>query len=332
MSTIIEQLQETGIVDTHYHVGPEFFPRRYDVVTLAEAARQAGMRLVLKNHALATTALAALARRHMGAGLFGSVVLNQFVGGLNADAVHGAAAGNHAVVEDPSRPEPPFVVWMPTVHAVSHLRCLGEPFDPRWWASCAAPVGLPDKSRPVVVFDEDLRPAPELDAVLQAIARCGARLATGHLHADEIMRLVPMALERGVAGITITHPHYPSVRLSDQQLAILTRDPRVFIEHCLAIHTIEDVPLEAFADSIRVTGPEQVILSTDFGQIRSDPIPDGSYRLAREMSRRLGPRFGDSDVVRMMSVNPSRFLALEARGPDRTQAHAHGDSPPAAPV
>ncbi len=98
------------------------------------------------------------------------------------------------------------------------------------------------------------------------------------------MALVPMALQLGVSRVLLTQPHYPSVELSNDQLVELTRDSRVFIEHCLAIHTIEGVPLDRFADSILATGTGQVILATDFGQIHSDPVPDGTLRFARDLS------------------------------------------------
>lgn len=310
MTQLEQELRAAGLVDTHYHVGPELFPRRYDVLGLAQAARDAGMTLVLKNHTYPTSPLASLARQHFGAQLLGGVVLNRFVGGLNPDAVMGAASGNHAQVNDPSLPEPPVMVWMPTVHAVSHLRTLGKAFDSRWWGGCSPPPAAALDETPVVVFDDDLKPAPRLESVLDTIAACGARLATGHLSAQEIMRLVPMALERGVPGVVLTHPHYPSVQLSDLQLQQLTRDPRVFIEHCFAIHTIEEVPLQDFARSIRATGPEQVILSTDFGQVHSQPTPDGSMNFASLMHALLEDRYAISDMIHMMSRNPRRALGL----------------------
>lgn len=290
------------LVDTHYHVGPELFPRRYDVATLAEAAKPTNMALVLKNHTYPTTPLASLARAHYGVQFMGGVVLNRFVGGLNPDAVFGAVSGNHTDVLHPENPEPPIVVWMPTVHAVSHLKTLGQSFDQRWWGGCT-PQAMPTGD-PVAVFDDDLKPAPQLKEVLQAIAATGSRLATGHLEAREIMRLVPMALELGVPGVILTHPHYPSVRLSDPQLAELASDPRVFIEHCFAIHTIEEVPLQDFVRSIEATGPGQVILSTDFGQVHSDPLPEGSLRFARELGA------NEQDLHTMMSANPRRALGL----------------------
>lgn len=306
---LFRQIRSDGIVDTHYHVGPELVDRRYDVATLAEAARACDMTLVLKNHTYPTTPLAALARSRFGVRFLGSVVLNRFVGGLNADAVYGAASGNRSRVAGAGE-DPAFVVYMPTVHAASHLRVLGRAFDPRW--SCGH-MAADDRGtgEAVAVFDADRQPLPALEPVLEAIAITGAILATGHLCAAEIMRLVPLALATGIQRVLLTHPHYPSVDLSDDQLVLLSTDPRVFIEHCFAIHTIEQVPLSRFASSIRATGSGQVVLATDFGQIHSEPVPDGTARFLRELRRELGDAVSAEKIVAMFTSNGRRALKLE---------------------
>src|SRR4029079_3342502 len=111
-----EELRDAGLVDTHYHVGPELIVRRYDVKTLADKAVPFGATLVLKNHTYPTTPLASLARGHFGASFLGGVVLNNYVGGLNPQAVQGAHSGNRSNVSDPTPDPMPIVVWMPTVH------------------------------------------------------------------------------------------------------------------------------------------------------------------------------------------------------------------------
>jgi hypothetical protein len=312
---LAEELRAAGLVDTHYHVGPELLPRRYDVTALAEAASAWGATIVLKNHTYPTTPLASLARSRYGARFLGGVVLNRFVGGLNPDAVEGAMSGNHADVAGHATADPPVVVWMPTVHAVSHLRVLGQGFDPRWHGVCGLPEGgaKPPVERPVVAFDDSLRPRPELLAVLEAVARNRCRLATGHLCAEEVERLVPLALDMGVPGVIITHPHYPSVELPDEAIRRLTRDPRVFAEFCFAIHTIEKVPLELIADSIVAASPGQVVVASDFGQVHSDPFPRGTARYAHRLLRLLGDRYDRRDFLDMFSHNGTAALGLQAR-------------------
>jgi hypothetical protein len=318
VATLREELRHSGVVDTHYHIGPELIVRRYDVKTLADAAAPFGATLVLKNHTYPTTPLASLARARFGAKFLGGVVLNQYVGGLNPQAIEGARSGNRAAVDSNVADTTPFVVWMPTVHAQSHLRLHGFSFDPRWSGCCThdapgrshrANTVTPDT--PVIVFDDAGRPKPELIATLEAMVRNHCILATGHLHADEVMKLVPLALEMGIKRVILTHPHYPSIRLSDEAQKTLTRRPEVFAEHCFAVHTQDGVALRAYADAIRVTGPEQVLLSTDFGQLTSDPFPDGTIRYAAELSELLKGVVSRQDFLAMFSSNGRRALGID---------------------
>lgn len=310
---LTRRLIEIGPVDTHYHVGPELFPRRYDVKGLVDDAREWAMTLVLKNHTYPTTPLASLARGRYGASFLGSVVLNRFVGGMNPDAVFGAVSGNHSHPTERGE-EPPVIVWMPTVHARSHLDTLGQAFDQRWWGQCAHGDKVERGEQPVDAFDANGKPLPETIDVLQAIAQTGSLLATGHLQASEIMKLVPLALEQGVRTVILTHPHYPSVRLEDKQLQELVSDQRVFIEHCFAIHTIEEVPLKQFAAAIEATGPEQVMLSTDFGQVHSDPTPEGTLKFACAMAPLLLKFLSLEQLVNMFGPTQRRALHLEKAG------------------
>ena len=119
-----------------------------------------------------------------------------------------------------------------------------------------------------------------------------------------------MALEVGVKRLILTHPHYPSIRLSDDDLKHLSRRPEVFIEHCFAIHTQDGVPLESYAESIRVTGPEQVLLSTDFGQVSSDPFPEGTLRYAAALGTFLEGKVSRAAFVAMFTGNGRRALGI----------------------
>jgi len=214
-------------------------------------------------------------------------------------------------------PDPsPMVVWMPTVHARSHLQFHGFGFDPRWSGCCThgeadhATVARTTAEEPVIVFDDDGSPAPQLIPTLEAIARNNCVLASGHLHAEEVKRLVPLALELGVKRVILTHPHYPSINLSDTDLKMLSRHPEVFIEHCFAIHTQDGVPLESYAESIRITGPEQVLLSTDFGQVTSDPFPEGTLRYAAALASLLEGKVSRVGFLAMFTGNGRRALGI----------------------
>lgn len=316
LDNLAEALREEGVVDTHYHVGPELIVRRYDVKMLADVAVPFGATLVLKNHTYPTTPLAALARAQFNARFFGGVVLNRYVGGLNPQAVESARSGNRTHVSSEEPDPSPMVVWMPTVHARSHLQFHGFGFDPRWSGCCThgdadhTTMAQTTAEEPVIVFDDNGSPAPELIPTLEAIARNNCVLASGHLHAEEVKKLVPLALELGVKRVILTHPHYPSIRLSDDDLKMLSRHPEVFIEHCFAIHTQDGVPLESDAELIRVTGSEQVLLSTDFGQVSSDPFPDGTLRYAAALASLLQGKVSRAGFLAMFTGNGRRALGI----------------------
>ncbi|WP_137391108.1 DUF6282 family protein [Rhodoligotrophos defluvii] len=312
---IRQLLQSAGVVDTHYHVGPELVIRRYDVKSLADVAAPFGATLVLKNHTYPTTPLAALARARFGARFFGGVVLNNYVGGLNPAAIEGAISGNRTRVDDPAPDNAPVVVWMPTVHAVAHLETYGFGFDPRWSGCCSHghepdPASASSEPVPVVAFDSELRATTGLIATLEAIAANGCILATGHLSGREVKRLVPMAREMGIKRVILTHPHHPAIGLSDEDQRQLAKFPEVFVEHCFAIHTQDGVALSAFAQAIRAVGPEKTLLSTDFGQVNSEPFPEGTVRYAAELAALLDGEISKADFLAMFCDNGRRALLL----------------------
>ena len=78
-----------GAYDIHVHAAPELFPRIGDAVDFARAARAAGMAgLVFKAHHESTVTRAYhTALQVPGIELYGGIVLNEFVGGVNPPAV-----------------------------------------------------------------------------------------------------------------------------------------------------------------------------------------------------------------------------------------------------
>jgi hypothetical protein len=310
---LFASIKRQGIVETHFHVGPEFVDRRYDIADLARDVAGLGALLVAKNHTYATAPLASFARNRLGADMAGGIVLNRFVGGVSPYAVLGAASGNHGRLSTGELP--PVVVWMPTVHARAHVETLGHSFDKRWGSFDCCNTDVDEGLRPIDVFVRG-EPTGELLATLDVVAAEKYVLATGHLSAADVRRLVPLALERGIETVIVTHPHYPSTELTDAELVALVAYPGVFVEHCLAIHTIEGVPLERIAAAIEATGPERVILSTDFGQKRSPPLERGIADHVDALAPLLLGALGERRFSRMFTAN-GRAALLGQRAADR---------------
>ena len=98
-----------GAVDIHIHVGPDYMPRYADAQTLAEEARDAGMRaIVVKCHLTSTVGAAHAASLAVPeVKVFGSISLNGTVGGLSPRSVTAAVKSGAKVV------------WLPTTDALS---------------------------------------------------------------------------------------------------------------------------------------------------------------------------------------------------------------------
>ena len=107
-----------GIIDMHVHSNPDLRHRAYDDFELMEAGIRVGARaIVIKTHQGTTMDRAYLCNRHneivhKGTNeftMFGSITLNQVVGGLNVRAVETALKLGAKVV------------WLPTQSAKNHL-------------------------------------------------------------------------------------------------------------------------------------------------------------------------------------------------------------------
>ena len=104
-----------GAIDFHVHSDPDVFGRSMDDIDVAVLAKRKGMRgLVLKNHVTMTADRAALAMKAVpGIEIFGGIVLNNAVGGINPAAVewmHRMAGGRGKVV------------WLPTFDSDKHIK------------------------------------------------------------------------------------------------------------------------------------------------------------------------------------------------------------------
>ncbi len=270
-----------GACDMHVHFSPDVVPRAMTAPALAADCRDAGMRAVLlKNHSAPTVLCArAVDEAVPGVRVFGGIVLNASVGGINPAAAE--AALRMGAKE----------IWMPTLSAWRHLRWFRE-----------------ERTRPcVAVFDASGRPAPGLEAILEMTARAGAVLGTGHIAPQESLALAALAREAGVAKILVTHPEFEAVAMDLATQAALA-DQGVFFERCF--HTLQGAAsgrARAMADAIRYLGPESTVLASDSGQL-GGPAP--AHALLRFCEELLRQGIAAGQLSAMLKDNPAWLLGL----------------------
>jgi hypothetical protein len=136
------------------------------------------------------------------------------------------------------------------------------------------------------------------------IARHDLVLATGHLSRDEIFAVVDAAVEAGVQTIVVTHPEFPSQRISpadQEQLA----ERGALMERAFTTAYTGKCTWEAVFDATRAVGARHTVWGSDLGQSFNPPVEDG---LALMADRFLEAGFSDEEV-RVMAVDNTRRLA-----------------------
>lgn len=180
-----------NMVDLHVHASPSLLPRHGNDADTVAVERALGFTtVVLKSHEGSTVERAA----SLDDGVYGGIVLNSPVGGANPDAVEVAARLGGRVV------------WMPTVSSAAHKAGASSP---------ELNVHKGFELRLVDVFDHDqLR--PEWLEILDIVAHHDLVLASGHLSADETVRLFTEADRRGVDRLLVNHPMMPFLGWHEQ--------------------------------------------------------------------------------------------------------------------
>ncbi|MBI2917977.1 MAG: hypothetical protein HYY01_08275 [Chloroflexi bacterium] len=282
MSSAVDGLIR-GAIDVHAHAGPDGKrERRMDTAEMAQYARGLGMGgVVVKSHTYPTAPVVALARRSVSdVELFGSLTLNEEVGGLNPAAVE-VSAGLGARV-----------LWMPTESATQHLRKKG-----------LDSVGIS-------LLDSGGKLVPEVGQILEIAREHHMSLATGHVSGPEVIALCREAKRLGIP-LLITHPLLSGSvpDLSVEELKGLA-DGGALLELCFMVCMPlgQRVPPADFAATVRGLGAERVVLSSDGGQDWLPPAPE-LLRMGIAVLLRAG--LSPEEIELMVRVNPARWLSLE---------------------
>jgi hypothetical protein len=283
-----------GVIDMHVHSHPDVFGRNMDDIDVARLAKSRGMRgILLKNHISETASRAALVMKVVpGIEVFGGVVLNNAVGGINPAAVEWM----HRVYGSRGK-----VVWLPTFESDKHVKTFSKP-----------------DAKGIVVAPNG-KVTPEMEAILKIIARENLVLATGHVHPEEVLAVVRRGRELGVKNILITHglTNVPGLTMAQAkevagmgavievcylQFQAGPNAPLAFLKHWTQIGA------KHVAQAVKELGARSLIVSSDLGQSANMTHPDG---LEVAITSMKGEGISDADIDTMMRKNPARLLGLQ---------------------
>ena len=283
----------TGVIDMHVHSHPDVFGRNMDDIDVATLAKAKGMRgIVLKNHVVTTADRAALVMKVVpGIEVWGGIVLNNAVGGINPAAVEWM----HRMSGSRGK-----VVWLPTFDSDKHVKT------------------LVDKNKSGLVVAPNGQVTPQMEEILKIIARENLILATGHVHAEEVVAVTRRARELGVKNILVTHgfTNIPGLTMAQaKEVAAMG----AMIEICYLqfltgpsaqyawMKHWEQVGTDKVLEALREVGADSLVLSTDLGQQGMMTPPDGIENAVGAL-RAAG--VSQADLDKMMKRNPARLLGL----------------------
>ena len=282
-----------GVIDMHVHPAPDVFGRALTDVEVVTVARRKGMRgLVLKNHVVTTADRAALAMDAVpGVEVWGGIVLNNSVGGINPAAVEWM----HRMSGSRGK-----VVWLPTFDSDKHVKT------------------LVDKDKSGLMVAPNGQVTAPMEEILRIIARENLVLATGHVHAEEVVAVTKRARELGVKNILVTHglTNIPGLSMAQAKevaamgamieicyLQFLTGPDAQYawMKHWNQVATAQVV------EALKEIGADSLVISSDLGQQGMMTPPDG---IENAMGALRGAGVSQADLDKMMKRNPARLLGL----------------------
>ena len=280
-----------GVCDMHVHTNPDLRLRAYNDFELAEAGVRVGARaIVIKTHLGFTVNRAAMANEFIrrvygedtGFTMYGGVVMNKVIGGVNPEAVEkGLELGAK-------------VIWLPTQSAKRHLEKMGkDPADG-------------------IELVRDGKVIPELKDVFRLVRDHDAVLGTAHVSPEEAFTVVEAARDAGVKKIVITHPEWWVVDMSLEDQIRLVRDYDVILERCYAQNMgggRYKSNLPDNLDVIREVGYKNVMVATDGGQTEN---PNWEIALEEYMQYLSDHGITDEELYYMTRTIPYRLLGIEA--------------------
>jgi hypothetical protein len=237
-----------GMYDLHVHASPSIAKRKFtalEALKLTSSEEMAGFLLLdhTYNTAMVAQVLNELAYK---AKAFGSILLNESVGGLDPNVVEVAIQLGTKQIQ------------MPTYSSQNHKEKYGD--DQKIFP-------YQKKSKGVRIIDGQGKLIPEVEEILQIIRNSNSFLGTGHLSIEEIVKLVKRAKELKVK-VLVNSVSTDMVDIPadiQKQLA----DENIFMEHDYAVLTDivhKKTPIESIVRQIRTVGPERCVIATDAGQ------------------------------------------------------------------
>jgi len=244
-------------------------------------AKARGMRgVVIKNHSEPTATLAFLLRQEIPSfEIFGGIVMNRTVGGMNRAAVEHMATDIYG--------GPGKIVWMPA----NDSEIESKP---------------PYPEKPFVAVSRDGQLLPEVKEVIAVVATNHLTLASGHISPEDAMLVFQEGRRQGVEHMIATHAMDLAGKMTMNQM-LEAKKLGAIIEFDFR-NILSDGGRRA--DAIRTLGPEHCLISefwtkNEAPRVYADLDGVGAFVEAMHVKG-----FTDQELDIMVKRNPALLLGL----------------------
>lgn len=282
-----------GVFDTHVHYAPHARVKaNTDALSLARLAKESDMAgFVLKCNCFPSVGAAYLAKRICPElNIFGGIVINPQIGGLNVEAIKAAIRYGEGNPAEYCR-----FVCLPTFYSVRDIAFHHKKETPIELVKGGAVVD-------------------DLKRILDLVAEHALVLMSGHVGESELFAVMEQAVRQGVRNMVLCHPSSPVVNLSLEAQRALAEMGAV-MQHCC----VETYPyyekkygfagpsFDDLAKAIRFVGAEHCIIASDMGAdagVNPNPV-EGFANYINELQQR---GLTEEEIFMMAATHPLQLF------------------------
>ena len=289
-----------GVFDLHIHTAPDVFPRYLTDTEAARLAQSHGMAgIMLKCHHESTVSRAIHTEAQVPEiKVFGGIVLNWYVGGINVRAVEAALKTGAKEV------------WMPTTDTEFHRKTFGS-VGSYGLSSMDSDEAQKKIEKGITILDEKGKLIPDIIEIVDLVTEFDVIFGTSHLSPDEDFEILKYVKGKGTK-VLVTHPFFRLPNLDLSTMRDMADKGAIFelvaVDH-FNLPTEHHPTVHRAKEAIDALGPDKFILSSDAGQ-PFNPNPVEAIRVVAESLFELGtPK---EDLRKIMVDNPRWLVGMEA--------------------
>lgn len=288
-----------GCIDPHLHVKPSLMSRYCDLAEVAKLAEAAGYRAIVhKDHHCSSAPTAEIVKRHLfphsSLQIFGSICLNNSVGGIDPTVVE-------AAVHLGAR-----IVWLPTASARNHIEFMQK----RKVGFPLLANGKSLRETPLSLTDEHGRLSEKLEQVLEVLqSHPHVAIGSGHASPRELDALVDRCAQLGIVErLFIDHPTEIIEASADDIRRWADRGATIELIAAQSCPPDYALPISQVIQFVHMLSPERVMLASDMGMQKfGDPVAAYGRFLLELYENGL-----EEKIIRQTSsANAARLLHLD---------------------